>query len=77
MSPQRKRAVSEPHAQRIIDALAARAEAQLEVERAVVDALKAGGSVREVAKLSGLSGTTVQKYGHTHGWSAHEITSAS
>jgi hypothetical protein len=68
MSPGKKGSVPEAQAQRIFDGLAARAEAQLTMEQAVSDALKAGGSVREVAALSGLSGTTGQKYGHACGW---------
>lgn len=44
------------------------AAAQLELEQAVADALISGGSVREVAAASGLSATTVQKYGRAHGW---------
>ena len=72
MTPQIKGTVPEPEGQRIIDALALRAEAQQQVELAVADALKAGGSVREVSAFSGLSGTTVQKYGRAHGWPTTE-----
>lgn len=68
MTPQIKGTVPEPERQRIVNALALRAQAQQQVELAVAGALKAGGSVREVSALSGLSGTTVQKYGHAHGW---------
>ncbi|MGO4249454.1 hypothetical protein AB4Y87_19750 [Paenarthrobacter sp. RAF54_2] len=76
MSPRKKHAVPLEQAERILAALAARADAQMQVEQAVADALKAGGSVREVAALSGLSGTTVQKYGRAHGWPAPDSTSA-
>lgn len=48
------------------------AAAQLELEQAVADALIAGGSVREVAAATGLSATTVQKYGRAHGWPSRE-----
>ena len=72
MTPQIKGTVPEPEGQRILDALALRAEAQKQVELAVAGALKAGGSVREVSSLSGLSGTTVQKYGRAHGWPTQE-----
>lgn len=72
MTPQIRGHVPEPEGQRITDALALRAEAQQQVELAVADALKAGGSVREVAAFSGLSGTTVQKYGRAHGWPTTE-----
>ncbi|WNM64524.1 helix-turn-helix DNA binding domain protein [Arthrobacter phage MidnightRain] len=72
MTPQIKGTVPEPEGQRILDALALRAEAQTQVELAVADALKAGGSVREVSAFSGLSGTTVQKYGRAHGWPTQE-----
>jgi uncharacterized protein YjcR len=39
---------------------------------AVADALKAGGSVREVAASTGISTTTVQKYSRAHGWPTSE-----
>lgn len=68
MTPQHRGLVPGPQGRRIIEALALRAESQLQVELAVADALKAGGSVREVADFSGLSTTTVQKYGRAHGW---------
>lgn len=68
MTPQTKGLVPEPEAERIRNALALRDEAQLQLELAVADALKAGGSVREVVNVSGLSNTTVQKYGRKHGW---------
>ena len=71
MTPQIKGNVPESEGQRILDALALRSEAQKQVELAVAEALKAGGSVREVSAFSGLSGTTVQKYGRAHGL-AHE-----
>jgi len=72
MTPQIRGLVPEPEGQRILDALALRSEAQQQVELAVADALKAGGSVREVSAFSGLSGTTVQKYGRAHGWPTSE-----
>ena len=58
----------EPDVQRIKAALALRDEAQQQVELSVADALKAGGSVREVSASTGISTTTVQKYGRAHGW---------
>lgn len=72
MTPQIKGHVPESEGQRIIAALALRSEAQKQLELAVAAALKAGGSVREVAAFSGLSGTTVQKYGRAHGWPTQE-----
>lgn len=72
MSPQPKGIVPESEGQRIIAALALRSEAQKQLELAVAAALKAGGSVREVSALSGLSGTTIQKYGRAHGWPTAE-----
>lgn len=68
MTPQTRGIVPEPDVQRIKAALVLRDEAQQQVELAVADALKAGGSVREVAASTGISTTTVQKYGRAHGW---------
>lgn len=56
------------HAERIRAAVAARELAEAEVRAAVVAALKAGGSIREVAKVSGLSTNTVQRWGREGGW---------
>ncbi|WP_457948334.1 hypothetical protein ACTAQI_20405 [Pseudarthrobacter sp. alpha12b] len=68
MTPQTRGIVPEPDVQCIKAALVLREEAQHQLEIAVADALKAGGSVREVAASSGISTTTVQKYGRSHGW---------
>ena len=70
--PQTRGIVPEPDVQRIKAALALRDEAQQHVELAVANALKAGGSVREVAASTGISTTTVQKYGRAHGWPTSE-----
>ena len=43
-------------------------EAQKLYELATAQALEAGGSIREVGEVTGLSTTTVQKYGHANGW---------
>lgn len=69
MTPQHREIVPEPQGQAIITGLALRAEAQLHVvELAVAEALRVGVSINEVGALSGLSTTTVQKYGRVHGW---------
>lgn len=72
MAPQTRGIVPEPDVQRIKAALVLRDEAQQQVELAVADALKAGGSVREVAASTGVSTTTVQRYGRRHGWPTSE-----
>jgi hypothetical protein len=72
MTPQTRGIVPEPDVQRIKAAIVLRDEAQQQVELAVADALKAGGSVREVAASTGISTTTVQKYGRAHGWPTSE-----
>lgn len=56
------------HAQRILAARAARDDADQAYRTAVVDALKAGASVREVAKVAGLSTNTVDRWGREGGW---------
>jgi hypothetical protein len=76
MTPQIRGVVPEPEGQRILDALALRAESQEQLEVAVADALKAGASVRELAAFAGLSVTTIQKYGRAHGWPTVEQKNA-
>lgn len=68
MTPQTRGTVPDPELQRALAAIALRDQAQMQVELAIADALKAGGSVREVAADTGISTKTVQKYGHAHGW---------
>lgn len=68
MTPQRKGTVPEPQLQAMLAARDNATTAQDAYELAVADALKAGGSVREVAKAAGLSPATVQKWGRAHGW---------
>jgi len=67
MSPQPKGIIPTANAQRILEALALKSKGQAQLEAAVADALAAGASVREVAVLSGLSTTTIQKYKRTQG----------
>ncbi|MFE5703405.1 transposase family protein [Rhodococcus koreensis] len=43
-------------------------DANEEFHSAVVAALLAGGSVREVARITGLSPNTVERWGHAGGW---------
>ena len=54
--------------ERLVAATDALAAALAEREAAVVDALKRGGSVRQVSAISGLSDKTVQRIGHANGW---------
>ena len=74
--PQIKGTVPEAEGARIIAALQKREDAQAEVEQAVAAALKAGASVRELAAFTGLSGTTIQKYGRANGWPTTEQKNA-
>lgn len=65
------RPIDDDDAVRIRAALAGHRAAQVELERAVAQALLNGSSVRAVAEL-GLSPNTVQKYGRAHGWPTEE-----
>jgi hypothetical protein len=58
----------EQHAERLVAAMRGLETAKVERDAAVTAALKGNLSVRDVAKLSGLSTTTVQKIGHANGW---------
>lgn len=68
VSPQAKGIIPPDKARRLDAAREARDQADDEFRSAVVAALKAGGSIREVAELSGLSTRTVQDWGHAGGW---------
>jgi len=66
--PQPRNEVPAKHAARIVAAKHASVLAAAELRTAVVTALKAGASVREVAKVAGMSTNTVQRWGHDDGW---------
>lgn len=68
MSPQAKGTPTPRQAERIRAAVEAKEAADAEVVNAVVSALKAGASTREVAAVSGIHESTVYRWGHEHGW---------
>lgn len=80
MTPQKRGVVPDAEAARLRAAVERRAQvvadADIEVRAAVTAALLAGGSVREVAKISGMSPTTVEKYGRAGGWPSAEQRAA-
>ena len=80
VTPQKRGVVPDAEAARLVAAIERRAqvvaEADAEVRAAVTAALLAGGSVREVAKLAGMSPTTVEKYGRAGGWPSKEQRAA-
>lgn len=79
MTPRRKGEIPDDHAAALTAAVeadtaakAAKDEARAQLAAAVVAALKAGGSVREVARFCGISRITVEKWGHDGGWPTAE-----
>lgn len=62
VSPQPRGAVPAEQARRLERAGKARTKADTELRAAVADALAAGGSVREVAALAGISTNTVARW---------------
>lgn len=68
MSPQHKGVVPDKHAQRLVAAGEALEAALAERDAAVLAALKAGGSTREIGALVGLTGTAVLLIGRRAGW---------
>jgi hypothetical protein len=68
LSPQRRGLIPEPQLSALLVAQHSATDADEAYQLAVADALKAGGSVREVGQVTGLSTSTVQKWGHAHGW---------
>jgi transposase len=55
-------------AARLRELAAAVEDAQAAYRAAVVDALRAGASVREVSRTTGLSTSTIQIWAREHGW---------
>lgn len=59
-----------PHeaADRLVRAMAGYSAARIERDQAIAAALNSGGSVRQVAKVAGMSPTQVQVIGRANGW---------
>lgn len=68
MNPQPRGIVPPEHVETIQMAIAQVGAAYAARDAAITAALLAGGSVREVATLTGMSPTTIQKIGHAGGW---------
>ncbi|MBY4381895.1 helix-turn-helix domain-containing protein [Rhodococcus fascians] len=68
VAPQRRGFVPTVEEQRVRAAVIGAAEAEKELHAAVVAALIAGGSVREVARVSGISVNTIERWGRAGGW---------
>jgi hypothetical protein len=62
VSPQQRGIVSPEHVNRIVKATATLELAEIALRAAVVEALQAGSSVREVAAVADLSTNTVQRW---------------
>lgn len=76
VSPQARGIIPPDNANRLAAARDAKEAADDEFRSAVVDALKAGGSIREVAQLAAISTRTVQDWGHAGGWPTTEQKAA-
>lgn len=68
MTPQKRGLIPDPERARILAAMRARDDAETELRAAVVAGLLAGGSVREMATLTGMSTNTIQRWGREGGW---------
>ncbi|MGU3587489.1 hypothetical protein ACLBYD_30675 [Rhodococcus sp. C26F] len=68
MTPQKRGLIPDPERARILAAMRARDDAETELRAAVVAGLLAGGSVREMADLTGMSTNTIQRWGREGGW---------
>lgn len=71
--PQQRGIPPREAAERVIGAQAALKAAKLERDAALASALNAGGSVREVAAIAGMSERQVQNIGHANGWPSESI----
>ena len=68
MTPQKRGVIPDAERKRILTAMTARDSAEVELRAAVVAGLLAGGSVREMADLTGMSTNTIQRWGREGGW---------
>ncbi|MGH3804085.1 MAG: hypothetical protein ACRDTD_28915, partial [Pseudonocardiaceae bacterium] len=68
VTAQRRGVIPEAESSRILAALKSRAAAEVELRAAVVAGLRAGGSVREMAEVTGMSTNTIQRWGHDGRW---------
>lgn len=68
VAPQKRGVIPDDLQRRLLAARAGQEAAEAEFRAAVVAALLADGSVREVAALTGLSTNTVNRWGKDGGW---------
>lgn len=76
MTPQKRGVVPTAEEQRVRAAVIGAEAAEKELHAAVVAALIAGGSVREVARVSGISVNTIERWGRAGGWPSKEQSAA-
>ncbi|WP_209447033.1 hypothetical protein [Rhodococcus gordoniae] len=62
MTPQKRGLIPDPERARILAAMRALDDAEVELRAAVVSGLLAGGSVREMSMLTGMSTNTIQRW---------------
>ena len=72
MTPQKRGVIPDAERARILAAMTAAKDADTELRAAVVAGLLAGGSVREMADLTGMSTNTIQRWGREGGWPSTE-----
>ena len=76
MTPQRRGVIPDAERKRILAAMVAAKDADTELRAAVAAGLLAGGSVREMADLTGMSTNTIQRWGRDGGWPSAEQKAA-
>lgn len=67
-----KGVVSDEMAQRLLVVVEALDRAHRERDETIAEALHAGGSIKVVADLTGLSPSRIRQIGHEHGWPTKE-----
>ena len=72
MSPQKKGIVRPADAERIEEAVELKALAEWNLAQVVIEAMRHGGSIREVAKVSGLSESTILRWRRGQGLPTHD-----
>lgn len=63
-----RKPVPEPYRSKLVELTELLKTTRAERELMIVDALKAGGSIREVSELVGMNHRQVLDIGHAHGW---------
>lgn len=72
VAPQKRGLIPDAERARVLVAMTTAKDVDIELRAAVVTGVRAGGSIREMAALTGMSTATIQKWGRDGGWPSDE-----